>query len=50
MEVILCIRKGQRRRCEKLLRDAIAKTNRQLKLNRELGIDVQFGSNYADIH
>lgn len=49
-EVILCIRKGNRDKCEKLLRDAIHKTNRQLRLNRELDIDVQFGTNYAEIH
>lgn len=49
-EVILCVKKGHREACEKLLQDAIAKTNCQLKLNRELGVDVQFGENYAEIH
>ncbi len=49
-EVILCLRTGVRGRCEKLLRDAIIETNEQLKLNRELDIDVQFGSTYAEIH
>jgi DNA polymerase I-like protein with 3'-5' exonuclease and polymerase domains len=49
-EVILCIKKGYRERCEKMLTDAINKTNDELKLNRELGIDVQFGDNYANIH
>ena len=49
-EVILCIKKGNRENCIKLLQDAMAKTNRQLKLNRELGVDVQFGENYAEIH
>lgn len=49
-EVILCLKKGNRDECEKLLQDAIKKTNRQLKLNRELGVDVQFGDNYAEIH
>jgi len=49
-EVILCLKKGNREKCEKLLKDAIKKTNRQLKLNRELGVDVQFGDNYAEIH
>lgn len=49
-EVILCHKKGKRDEIEKLLRDAITKTNEQLKLNRELGIDVQFGDNYAQIH
>ena len=49
-EVILCVKKGNREKCEKLLKDAIGKTNRQLNLNRELGVDVQFGDNYAEIH
>ena len=49
-EVILCIKKGHREGCEKLLRDAIRDTNDFLRLNRELDIDVQFGKNYAEIH
>jgi len=49
-EVILEIKKGHREEAEKLLRDAMAKTNEELKLNRELDIDVQFGDTYADIH
>lgn len=34
----------------KFLKDMIHKTNEQLKLNRELDIDVQFGARYSDIH
>lgn len=49
-EVVLCIKKGYRQQCEKLLRDAIQRVNDQLKLNRELAIDVQFGERYSDIH
>lgn len=49
-EVILCVKKGYRQQCEKLLRDAIDKTNKSVKLNRELDIDVQFGNTYAEIH
>ena len=49
-EIILCIKEGSREEIEKLLQDAISKTNRQLKLNRELGVDVQFGNSYAKIH
>ena len=49
-EVILCVKKGHREGCEKLLRDAINATNKQLNLNRELDIDVAFGDNYAQIH
>jgi hypothetical protein len=33
-----------------ILRDAIAETNEFLKLNVPLGIDIQFGKTYADIH
>lgn len=49
-EVIITIKQGFREQAEKLLRDAIAEVNNQLKLNRELGIDVQFGARYSDIH
>jgi hypothetical protein len=49
-EVVLTIKEGQEKRCEKLLRDSISQVNEQLKLNRELGIDVQFGTRYSDIH
>lgn len=49
-EVILTIKKGKRDLAEKLLRDAINETNEQLKLNRDLDIDVQFGDSYAEIH
>ena len=49
-EVILTVKKGNREAAEKLLRDAIVKTNEQLKLNRDLDIDVQFGDSYAEIH
>lgn len=49
-EVVLHIKKGFRVQCEKLLRDAIEELNNRLKLNRELGIDCQFGARYSDIH
>lgn len=49
-EIILTVKKGYREQVEKLLRDAIDDTNRQLKLNRDLDIDVQFGDSYAEIH
>lgn len=49
-EIILTVRKGHREACEKLLKDAIKETNEELKLNRELDVDVQFGDNYAEIH
>jgi hypothetical protein len=49
-EVILTVKKGHRKACEELLRESIAKVNKDLKLNREMDIDVQFGDNYAEIH
>lgn len=49
-EVVLCVKQGYRKQCETLLRDAIKAVNDNLKLNRELGIDVQFGARYSDIH
>jgi len=49
-EVVLEIKKGYRDRAEKLLRGAIEELNNNLQLNRELGIDVQFGDRYSSIH
>jgi len=49
-EVILTVKKGHRDEVTKLLKDAIQLTNKQLKLNRDLDIDVQFGNSYAEIH
>lgn len=49
-ECVLCIKLGSRDKAEKLLRDAIKAVNDNIKLNRELDIDVQFGNRYSDIH
>lgn len=49
-EVILEIKKGHREEAEALLKWAIQETNKQLKLNRDLDVDVDFGDSYADIH
>ena len=49
-EVVLTIRKGSQDKATSLLRSAIDETNERLHLNRELGIDVQFGGRYSDIH
>lgn len=49
-EVILEIKEGQEEKCKKLLLSAIDKVNNLLKLNVTLGIDIQFGKTYADIH
>jgi len=49
-ELVLCIRKGNREECTKMLRQTINQTNEFLKLNRELDIGIQYGDNYAQIH
>lgn len=49
-EIVLEIKKGSREKCEELLRDSLQKVNDKLKLNVQLGIDVQFGATYGDIH
>ena len=49
-EIVLTIPKGSRDKCTKLLRWALDQTNKELRLNRELDIDIQFGENYAKIH
>ena len=49
-EWIICIKKGHRDAATKLARDSIAAVNNKLKLNVELDIDIQFGTNYSKIH
>lgn len=49
-EVILCVKKGSRKKCTDLLKWAVQKVNKDLNLNRELDVDVQFGDSYAAIH
>jgi len=49
-EIILTVKKGHRKEVEELLRACIKETNEQLRLNRDLGIDIQFGDSYAEIH
>jgi hypothetical protein len=49
-EVVLCIKKGHREGCTKLLKGAIIDANKELGLNRELDISVDYGDSYAEIH
>jgi len=49
-EIVLTVKKGYQEGCTKLLKWAIQKVNEELKLNRELDIDVQYGSDYSQIH
>lgn len=49
-EIVLEIKKGYREQATKLLKEAITKVNQRLKLNIQLGVDVQFGHRYSEIH
>lgn len=49
-EIILCVKKGCRDKATELIRWAIDETNKELKLNVKLDVDVQFGNNYSEIH
>ena len=44
------IKKGNQDKMKQLLLDAIQATNDKLKLNVQIGCDIQFGPNYASIH
>ena len=49
-ESINVIREGEQNEHTSVLTWAINKLNQQLKLNVDLGIDVQYGKTYADVH
>lgn len=49
-ETVNLVKEKNKGKAEDVLRWAIDQTNKELKLNRELDIDVQFGYNYAQIH
>ena len=49
-EIISCIPEGREKQYKGLLEKAMINTNDKLKLNVVLGIDVQFGKTYAEIH
>lgn len=49
-EVVLCALESEEAEVTKLLNDSIDLTNNQLNLNRELGIGVQSGKRYSEIH
>lgn len=49
-EGVFELRKGNRDRMTKVLKDSVADVNEELKLNRKLDCDVAFGNNYAEIH
>lgn len=49
-EIVLQVKKGHREDMKEVLERALDKTNEMLQLNRELGISVDFGDTYAEIH
>ena len=49
-EVILELKVGNREAMTKILKKAIDQVNEELKLNRALDCDVDFGNSYAEIH
>ena len=49
-ESINVVRRGEEEQHTNALNWAIDKLNEQLKLNVKLGIDVQYGNNYSEIH
>lgn len=49
-EVILRCDKGDEREVAKILEKAIEMANNHLSLNRDLGISIEFGEDYSEIH
>jgi DNA polymerase I-like protein with 3'-5' exonuclease and polymerase domains len=49
-ESINIVKRGDEDSHTNILYWAIKQLNKQLKLNVELGIDVQYGNTYADVH
>jgi len=49
-EIIALVADGQQEQTKQLMEKAIATLNDKLKLNVPLGVDAQFGTNYAEIH
>ena len=49
-ESINVVREGEQEEHTQTLHWAIDRLNEQLRLNVELGIDVQYGNNYAKVH
>jgi hypothetical protein len=49
-EIILLVKEGYRKEISEFLDLTIKRTNDRLKLNRELGIGIQYGKVYSQIH
>jgi len=49
-EVLLNVKKGEEEAAQRDLTEAMVKVNEMLDLNITIGVDVQFGKTYADVH
>lgn len=49
-EICCLVKSGEEPLTEQIMKGAIEAANNKLKLNIALGVDVQFGKTYADIH
>lgn len=49
-EIIAVVKNGEEAETREKLENSIKSVNQDLQLNVELGVDVQFGNSYADIH
>ena len=49
-EIISLVKLGDEQKTKEILMESIRAVNTSLKLNRDLDADVQFGSNYSEIH
>ncbi len=49
-EIVLFLSLDYQAKVKKILEEAIVTVNKKLSLNVPLGVDVQFGANYAEIH
>lgn len=49
-ELIAIVKQGEEEKAKEILKKAIRKTNKVLKLNVEIKVDVQVGENYYEVH
>jgi DNA polymerase III epsilon subunit-like protein len=49
-EIAFCLLAGREQEIERILLESIEQVNENLKLNVPLGVSVDFGNNYAEIH
>lgn len=50
LEIAFPLLRSSKDKVTELLNQAIKETNEQLKLNIELGISMDYGDSYADVH